>query len=51
MIEGGNKGVIVREFAIIVPLSLPMSGRVEDKIKSTHFHVPNTKNPKSDCDP
>ena len=37
MIEGENSGVKVREFAIIVPLALPMPGRVEDKMKSTSF--------------
>ena len=33
MNKGGNGGVIVREFAIIVPLTLPMPGKVEDEIK------------------
>ena len=32
MSKDGNGGVKVREFAVVVPLTLPSPGRVEDEI-------------------
>ena len=32
MVKDGNGGVKVREFAVVVPLTLPSPGRVEDEI-------------------
>ena len=45
MIKAGNKGVMVREFALVVPFALPSSSRVEDKnqIIFTDLHPQNPK--------